>query len=315
MYKYVIKRILLIIPILLGLSFIIFGIVRLSPGTPAGAILPSEASQEEIAALNKELGYDLPFLQQYFLYMKKLILTMDMGRSWYTNVPVGQEIITRLPVTIQLAFFGILGAAIIGIPIGVLSAVKQYKFVDVVSVFISMFLASVPVFWLGMIIMLILSLRLGLLPSSGIGSWEYLVMPILSLALPYAAQEMRYTRSSMLESIRQDFVRTARAKGAPEKVVIWKHALGNALLPVITITGINFGSLIGGAVVIEALFNIPGLGLYLVKGVTLKDIPVVMGTTLTLSTIYCLTMLVIDLLYAFADPRIKAQYIRGSNRG
>jgi len=315
MYKYVIKRILMIFPILLALSFIIFGIVRLSPGTPAAAILPSEASQEEIAALNAQLGYDLPFLQQYWFYMKKLIINMDMGRSWYTNVPVGQEIITRLPITIKLAFFGILGAAILGIPIGVLSAVKQYKFVDVVSVFISMFLASVPVFWLGMIIMLILSLRLGLLPSSGIGSWKYLVMPILSLALPYAAQEMRYTRSSMLESIRQDFVRTARAKGAPEKVVIWKHALGNALLPVITITGINFGSLIGGAVVIEALFNIPGLGLYLVKGVTLKDIPVVMGTTLTLSSIYCLTMLVIDLLYAFADPRIKAQYIRGSNRG
>ena len=314
MYKYVGKRILMIIPILFALSFIIFGIVRLSPGTPAEAILPSEASQEAIDALNKEFGYDLPFLQQYWFYIKNLILTMDMGRSWYTNVPVGQEILTRLPVTVELAFFGILGAAIIGIPIGVLSAVKQYQFVDVASVFVSMLLASVPVFWLGMILMLILSLRLGWLPSSGIGSWKYLVMPILSLALPYAAQELRYTRSSMLESIRQDFIRTARAKGAPERVVIWRHALGNALLPLITITGINFGSLIGGAVVIEALFNIPGLGLYLVKGVTLKDVPVVMGTTLTLSAIYCLTMLVIDILYAFADPRIKAQYINGSNR-
>lgn len=313
MYKYVLKRVLMIIPILLALSFIIFGIVRLSPGTPAAAILPSESSQEAIDVLNKELGYDLPYLLQYFNYMKKLVLDLDMGRSWYTDVPVGQEIITRLPVTIALAFFGILGAAILGIPIGVLSAVKQYKFVDVAFVFISMFLASAPVFWLGMIIMLILSLRLGLLPSSGFGSWKHLVMPTLSLALPYAAHELRYTRSSMLESIRQDFVRTARAKGAPEKVVIWKHALGNALLPVITITGINFGSLIGGAVVIEQLFNIPGLGLYLVKGVTLKDVPVVMGTTITLSAIYCLTMLIIDIMYAFADPRIKAQYIRGSN--
>lgn len=304
----------MIFPILLALSFIIFGIVHLSPGSPAAAMLPSEASQEAIDKLNRELGYDLPFLQQYFLYVKNLIMTMDMGRSWYTNVPVGQEIMTRLPVTVELAFFGILGAALLGVPIGVLSAVKQYQFVDVVSVFVSMLLASVPVFWLGMMIMLIFSLRLGWFPSSGFGSWKHMVMPTLSLILPYAAQELRYTRSSMLESIRQDFIRTARAKGAPEKIVIWRHALGNALLPLITITGINFGALIGGAVVIEALFNIPGLGLYLVKGVTLKDVPVVMGTTLTLSAIYCLTMLAIDLLYAFVDPRIKAQYIHGTSR-
>lgn len=311
MYRYVIKRILMIIPILLGVSLIIFSIVHLSPGDPAQNILGPEASQAQIAELNHKLGYDRPFFVQYFLYMKNLLLRFDMGRSWYTNVEVGSEIVARLPLTIEIAFYGILGAAILGIPLGVLSAVKQYSSIDFISVVISMFLAALPIFWLGMVLQLIFSLKLGLLPSSGTGAWIYLIMPTLSLALPYAAQELRYTRSSMLESIRQDFVRTARAKGAPEKIVIWKHALGNALLPVITITGINFGALIGGAVVIESLFNLPGLGMLLVKGVTLKDVPVVMGCTLTLSSIYCLVMLIIDLLYGFADPRIKALYIRG----
>ena len=312
MYRYIIKRLLLIIPILLGVSFIIFSLMQLTPGNPAMAILGNEATQNQIDELNKELGYDRPFLVQYFTYMKKLILRFDMGRSWTTRREVGKEIISRLPITVEIAFWGIFGATILGIPIGVLSAVKQYSTLDILMVFISMLFAAVPVFWLGMVLMLIFSLQMKLLPSSGYGSPIYLVLPTLSLALPYAAQELRYTRSSMLESVRQDFVRTARAKGANERIVIWRHALGNALLPVITITGINFGALIGGAVVIEKLFNLPGLGMLLVTGVTLKDIPVVMGCTMTLSAIYCLVMLFVDICYAFVDPRIKAKYSKGN---
>ena len=298
----------MLIPVILLISFIIFWITDLTPGDPARNFLPPEASQEQVDEMNHLLGYDRPFLVRYFNYMYNVIFHFDLGVSWYKKVPVASEIVEKLPITIAIAFFGILCAAIIGIPVGVLSAVKQYTTTDMVSVVVSMFFASTPVFWLGMIFMYILALKLGWLPTSGSGTWQQMVMPSLAIGIHYAAHELRHTRSSMLETIRQDYVRTARAKGASERNVVWRHALGNALLPIITITGNNFGALIGGAVVVEALFNMRGLGMMLVNGVSLKDVPVVMGCTLVLATFYCLNMLVIDLLYAFIDPRIKAQY-------
>lgn len=308
MYRYVIHRLLMLIPILLLVSFIIFTITALTPGDPARNFLPYEASQEQVDEMNRQLGFDRPFLVRYFSYMHNVVFRFDLGVSYYTKLPVASEIIARMPLTIAIAFFGILVATIIGVPIGILSAVKQYSITDTVSVITSIFFASTPVFWLGMIFMYVFALQLGILPSSGSGTWQQMVMPSFAIGIHYAAHELRHTRSSMLETIRQDYIRTARAKGASEQNVIWRHALGNALLPIITITGNNFGALIGGAVVIEALFNMRGLGMMLVNGVKLKDVPVVMGCTLVLATFYCLNMLVIDVLYAFVDPRIKAQY-------
>ena len=175
---------------------------------------------------------------------------------------------------------------------------------------LALILAAVPSFWLGMMLMLVFALYLGVLPSSGIETWRHYILPMFAIGLPYAAYELRFTRSTMLEAIRQDYIRTCRAKGGEERVVIWKHALKNALLPVITVTGNNFGGLLGGAMITETVFSIPGLGTQLVNAIKVKDIPIVMGTTLFLAAFFCLIMVVVDILYALVDPRIKAKYTK-----
>ena len=308
MHKYVWKRILLLIPIVLGVSFIIFSILYVIPGDPGSIILGPGALQKDIDKLNTELGYNLPFFQRYFKYIFSAFFKFDLGISYSSRLPVFYEVFDRLPVSLFIAFNGIFVVIFLGVPIGVLSAVKQYTLLDKIPTAISLFLASLPAFLIGMVLMLIFSLRLGWLPSNGVGTWKHFVMPMVSLGLPYAAQQLRFTRSSMLETIRQDYVRTARAKGASERTVIWKHAMRNALLPVITVAGNNFGILIGGAVVTETLFGIPGLGTLIVNGVKQKDIPVVMGGIITLAVVFSIVMLLVDLAYAFVDPRIKARY-------
>lgn len=310
MQRYIIKRLLLIIPILLGVSFIVYGIISMTPGDPASSILGSSATQEQIDQLNHELGYDQPFLMRYLNYMKDLIFHFDLGNSYRSKTPVMAEIAKRAPISIRLALYGIICATILGIPVGILSAVKQYSLMDFGSTTIAMILAAVPSFWLGMMLMLIFALKLGILPASGIETWKHYILPMLAIGLPYAAHELRFTRSTMLESIRQDYVRTCRAKGGEERVVIWKHALKNALLPVITVTGNNFGGLLGGAMITETVYSIPGLGTMLVNSIKTKDIPMVMGTTLFLAAFFCLLMVVVDILYALVDPRIKAKYTR-----
>ena len=308
MRKYIIKRLLMIIPILIGVSFIVYGIISMTPGDPASSILGSSATQEQIDQLNHELGYDQPFFIRYINYMKDLIFHFDMGESYRSGTSVISEIAKRAPVSIRIALNGIILATLLGIPLGILSAVKQYSLLDFSATTIAMILASVPSFWLGMMLMLIFSLKLGWLPSNGIDTWRHYILPMLAIGLPYAAYELRFTRSTMLESIRQDYVRTCRAKGGEERIVIWKHALKNALLPVITVTGNNFGGLLGGAMITETVYSIPGLGTQLVNAIKTKDIPIVMGTTLFLAAFFCLIMVIVDILYALVDPRIKAKY-------
>lgn len=308
MRKYVVKRLLLIIPILIGVSFIVYGIISMTPGDPASSILGTSATQEQIDELNHKLGYDKPFLIRYFNYMKDLILHFDMGASYRSGTSVWSEIAKRAPISIRIALNGMICATILGIPLGILSAVKQYSAMDFTATTVAMVLAAVPSFWLGMMLMLVFALYLNLLPSSGIDSWQNYILPMLAIGLPYAAYELRFTRSTMLDAIRQDYIRTCRAKGGEERVVIWKHALKNALLPVITVTGNNFGGLLGGAMITETVYSIPGLGTQLVTAIRMKDIPVVMGTTLFLAAFFCLIMVAVDLLYAFVDPRIKAKY-------
>ena len=296
------------IPIVLGVSLVIFSIMALTPGDPATSILGADATKEAIDQLNHELGYDQPFFTRYINYMWDAI-HLDFGKSYTTMLPVGDELISKLPISFAVAMNAIICAALIGIPIGIISAVKQYSLWDTLPTFIAMFLASAPAFWLGMMLMLFFSLKLKWLPTGGISSWKCYILPMLSLGLPYAAQQLRFTRSTMLETIRQDYVRTARAKGANERTVIWKHALKNALLPVITVMGVNFGALLGGAIVTETLFSIPGIGTFIVNGIYAKDVPVVMGGTICLAVMFSFIMLAVDLLYAFVDPRIKAKYI------
>ncbi len=308
MYRYLFKRLLMIIPILLGVALVIFFILQLTPGDPGTMILGAGGDQAAIDQLNEELGYNRPVLERFFTYLYNVVFKLDFGASYRTRLPVIDNIKGRIPVSITLAFSTIVFASVIGIPIGVLSAVKQYSLLDTVPTVISLFMAALPGFWLGMMMMYFFSLKLGWLPSNGVGSWQHFILPVVSLGLPYAAQELRFTRSSMLETIRQDYVRTARAKGANERLVIWKHALKNALLPVITVTGGNFGVLLGGAVVTESLFNIPGLGSLIITSIKIKDVPTVMGATLILAFVFSLILLGVDLLYAAVDPRIKAKY-------
>ena len=281
-----------------------------TPGDPARALLGVSAPQADVDALNHELGYDLPFLQKYFNYIKKMIVDRDFGTSYFTKQSVFNEIWPRYKVTIKLALMGIIISTAIGVPLGILAAVKQYSLMDTIPSILAFFIAAIPSFVLGMLLLFIFALKLNLLPSYGINSFAHYIMPALAISIPPAAQQLRFTKSSMLETIRQDYVRTARAKGAPENIVIWKHALKNALLPVITNIGMSFGVLIAGAVVAEKLFSIPGIGSLIVDRITYKDEPVIIAGTILIAVVFTVVMLIVDLIYAYIDPRIRAKYAR-----
>jgi len=307
MYKYVIKRILFSIPVLLGAVFLVFTIMYFSPGDPGSLILGITAKQSAIDSLNHKLGVDQPFFVQFFNYIKN-ILHGDFGISYRTQRPVFSEIIHRFPNTFWLAFWSMILSSIIGIIFGIISAVKQYSVLDTSLTTIAMFLSAIPGFWLGLMLMLVFALKLGLVPSSGIDTWQGYILPVLTLTLGGSAPTMRLTRATVLETIRADYIRTARSKGAPEKLVVWKHALKNAMLPIVTSLGMNFGASLGGAVIIETVFGMPGLGRLTVTAIRQKDTPTVMAATLFLAALFLVVMLIVDILYAYIDPRIKAKY-------
>lgn len=310
MYRYILKRLLFLIPTILGVVFIIFLVMNITPGDPARALLGVSAPQADVDALNHELGYDLPFFQKYVNYIKNMVVNRDFGISYFTKQSVFDEIWPRYLVTIRLAFMGVMLSAIIGIPMGIYAAVKQYSLWDTIPSILAFLIAAIPSFVLGMLLLFIFSLKLNWLPSYGIDSYKHYIMPALAISIPPAAMNLRFTKSSMLESVRQDYVRTARAKGAPEKVVIWKHALKNALLPVITNIGLSLGTLIAGAVVAEKLFSIPGIGSLIVDRITYKDEPVIIAGTILIAVCFTIVMLIVDLIYAYIDPRIRAKYAR-----
>lgn len=309
MWRYILKRVLLVIPVLIGVSFLIFAIMNFTPGDPVVNILGPEAPEEAKEALRKELHLDDPFLVRYVRYMGDAIQG-DFGHSYRTNLPVFDEILQRFPTTFKLAVLSITLATLIGLPLGIMSALKQYSLTDNVFSILAMLFASVPTFWLGLMLVLVFSLQLDWFPSYGVESAAAFVLPTVALACPTAAQILRLTRSSLLEVIRQDYIRTARAKGLAENKTVMRHAIKNALLPVITVIGMHFGTLMGGTVVTETIFGIPGLGALVVTEVKNKNIPQVMAVILFISTLFCLIMLIVDLVYAFIDPRIKAKYIR-----
>lgn len=308
MYKYVLKRVAFLIPTILGVTFIIFAVMNITPGNPGLAILGPTVPQEDIDAYNHALGYDLPLLQKYVNYVRDMVVDQDFGISYFTKQPVFDEIWPRFQLTIKLSLLGVLLAALIGVPLGILAAVKQYSLLDTIPSILSFFIAAIPGFVLGTLMLYVFSLKLGWLPSYGTGSFSHYIMPVLAIAIPPAAQNMRFTKSSMLEAIRQDYVRTARAKGAPERTVIWKHALRNALLPVVTQVGMSLGLLICGSVVVEKLFSLPGIGSLIIDRINFKDEPVIIAGTILISICFTIVMLLVDIIYAFIDPRIRAKY-------
>ncbi len=310
MIRYVVKRFLMLIPLVLCITFVVYGLMSLAPGDPASIMLPSNAPQEQKDALNHKLGYDRPFLVKYADFVYNLVFKGDFGISYRTQQPIINEFKTRLPISVTLAFTSLTLAACIGIPLGVLSAVKQYSLLDTIPSVMALTLSAVPSFWFGMMLIYFLAYKLGLFPSYGMGGIEHWVLPTLTIAVVYAAEILRYTRSSMLETIRADYVRTARAKGVAERTVIWKHAMKNGLLPVVTLLGSSFGAQIGGAIVTENLYNLPGLGTLTLLSINMRDTPTVVATSVIFATLYNIILILVDLMYAFIDPRIKAKYSR-----
>ena len=311
MTKYIVKRLLLMVLVVFSVILIVFTILSLSPGDPGRIILGAMAKQEAVDQLNHELGFDQPFFVRLWEYLKNIVLHFDFGTSYTSRKPVFNEVWVRFPVTLKLALFSALFSSIIGVGLGVLSAVKQYSVLDNTCSVSAMFFASAPDFWVGLMLLSVFAVKLKWLPSFGIKSELGYVLPVITLTLFCSAGILRMTRSSMLDVVYQDYVRTARAKGASKRTTIWKHELKNALLPVLTSIGMNFGALFGGAVTTEMVFSLPGVGSLVVTAVKNKDIPQAMAGTIFLATVFSFIMLVVDIIQAFIDPRVKARYVGG----
>lgn len=314
MYRYILKRIGMLIPVLLGVSFVIFTLMHYAPGDPVRMILGNSATSEQVEAMRETMGLNDPLLLQYLNYMKNLLLHGDLGTSYVHNSPVLDMIVQRLPVTITLAILGIAFAVLLGVPAGVISAVKQYSVVDNIVMVIALLGISMPNFWLGIIMILFFSRTLNWFPVSGWNGPIYWVLPTISVGASSAASIARMTRSSMLEVIQQDYISTARAKGQKESVVILRHGLKNSLIPIITSAGLLFGMLLGGAVVAETVFAIPGIGKLMVDAISQRDYPIVTGTAIIIAAMLGLVNLMVDISYAFVDPRIKSQYRTGKKK-
>ena len=304
MLGYTIKRILQVIPVLLIISFICFMMIRLVPGDPVANMLGVNASKEAIAAQRAELGLDKPLLTQYGDFLVKA-LQGDLGKSITTRRPVIDEIAQRYPATLKLALGATVFAAVVGITFGVLSAVKQNKLTDNVIMVFSLLSVSTPSFFLALVMMPLFSIHLGWLPSMGLRTPLHYVLPIITLGMQSVGLIARTTRSSMLEVLRQDYIRTSRSRGISQAVIVMRHAFKNALIPVVTVVGLRFGGLLAGSMLVEAVFSVPGIGRFMVDGVLKRDYPVVQGTVLVLATTFVLVNLAVDLIYALIDPRIK----------
>jgi len=310
MIRYVAKRLLLLIPVLLGVAFIIFTIMELTPGDPAVRILGVEAPPEALDQLRTDLGLNKPFPERFVTYIYNIVTKLDFGISWRTRNTVFSDIAPRIPVSLKTAFFGMIFATFFGIPLGVLSAVKQNTTSDNILRVVSTVLVAVPTFWLAMLLVLCFALYLAWLPSGGAASWESYILPVITCGGPFGCQILRMTRSTMLEEIRQDYVRTAKAKGVSDKIVTYKHALRNAMLPVITTIGQCFGAILGGSVIAETVFSLPGLGSLVVLSIKSKDTPTVVACVILIAFFFAIIMLMVDMVYAFIDPRIKAKYAK-----
>lgn len=304
MLKYIVKRLGYLILVLIGVSFIVFSLLYITPGDPASMMLGEAASPEAKEQLREQLGLNDPFLVRYFNYMKDIIIHQDMGSSYVGKEPVIDEILRVFPNTLKLSLSAMIFASATGLVLGIISAVKQYSIIDNLVMVLALIGNSVPMFWIGLLMILFFSVKLGWFPSSGYDTPLHMVMPAIVLGMQSTSVIARMTRSSMLEVIRQDFVKTAQAKGQVEIVVIIRHIFGNALIPIITIIGLQFGSLLGGAILTETIFSIQGIGRLMVESIRTREYLVVQGSVLFIAACFSLVNLAVDILYVFVDPKI-----------
>ncbi len=316
MWSYIVKRVLQAIPTLLVISFLVFSLLYLTPGDPIQLIMGTEDQNippEQKVLIEQEWGLDKPFFVRYVDFVLKA-LQGNLGTSYATGKPVFESVMARMPATFTLAFYSILFSIIISVPLGILAALKHNSIWDSMATALATVGVSLPRFWFGLVLIIFFSLKLGWLPSTGsatIGEdglvefLKFIILPVASLSLGMAATQTRMVRSSMLDVLSQDYVRYARSKGLKEKVVIWGHALKNAMIPVITVIGSEIGALLGGAVVTESIFSWPGVGRLAVNSIAKRDYPMIQGITLMLCTSYLLINLLVDIVYAGIDPRIR----------
>ncbi|HKW79128.1 MAG TPA: ABC transporter permease [Candidatus Limnocylindria bacterium] len=305
MWRYVLRRLVLAIPVLFGVSLGVFLMADLVPGDPATVLAGDTASPDTIARLRDELGLDQPAPVRYWKFLERLVIHGSLGLSTRTHREVLVEVWDRLPYTLELALGAVVLSTVVGVAFGVLAAMRRGHRTDYAITGVAAFALSIPSFLIALLMVMLFSLTLHWLPVAGADSWRHLVLPTIALALHSAAVKARITRSSMLEVLNQDYLRTARAKGLRERVVVWRHALKNALIPITTIIGLQFGSLLGGAYIIENIFGWPGIGRLATQAVFNRDFPIVQGTVLLGALVYFAANLIVDLLYAWLDPRIR----------
>jgi ABC-type dipeptide/oligopeptide/nickel transport system permease component len=304
MFRYILKRLAMLIPVLFGVTIVSFSLLQIVPGDPAVLLAGEDANPDFIEAVRKEYGFDQPLYVQYFRFISHAVQG-DFGISIRNREPVINLLKQRFAFTVQLSFLSILIAAFIGLIAGVISATRQYSIFDNLSMVGALFGISMPIFWLGLLLMLVFSVYLGWFPAGGSGGLKHLILPAIALGAASAAVIARMTRASMLEVVRQDYIRTARANGLREWVVIYKHALKNAMIPVITVFGLEFGYMLGGAVLTETVFSLPGVGRLMVEGIFQRDYAVVQGSMLLVAATFVLVNLLTDIAYAFFDPKIR----------
>lgn len=309
MLLYIIKRILWIIPVLIGVTVVVFTILYFAPGDPALLALGDGATPQALQAYRQQLGIDGSYPERLGRYLTG-ILKGDLGLSFRSRTPVAAELAKRFYITFQMSMWSIVLGIVLGVFFGIISAVRQYSVWDLLSTGAALFGVSMPMFWQGLMLILIFSVWLGWLPASGFGSWKQMIMPVLALGVNSSATIMRTTRSSMLDVLRQDYIRTARAKGQRHRVVVMKHALRNALIPIITVIGLQLSTLLAGSMICEVIFSIAGIGKYIVDSINARDYAAVQGTVLLIAFISAILNLVVDLIYTFVDPRMKTLYAK-----
>lgn len=314
MTKYVIKRLLMVLLVVFGVAVIIFTIMYFTPGDPVQIVLGGTYTPEQYAETKAKLGLDQPYIVQLLQFLKQTFLELDLGTSYLDGTSVMHELLIRFPPTLIIATVCCILQVAIAVPLGITAATHQGKFMDRLCMIVALISISLPGFWFAMIMMLIFSLKLDLLPSFGVDHWYSYILPCAANCLTGLGGMARQTRSQMLEVIRSDYVTTARAKGVSERAILYSHALPNALIPIITSAGTHFGAALGGTVIIETVFSIPGIGYYMKTAIGNRDYPIVRGGVTLLAFLFCLVMLLVDLAYAFVDPRIKAQYENSSKK-
>ena len=308
MVKYIAKRVLMMIPVLLGVILLVFFIMNLASGNAVLLILGENATEEAVAVKTRELGLDRPILVRYAAYVADLVRG-DMGTSYFSSRSVAEEVLSRFPATLKLAVVSAIISTLLAIPLGIFAAVRQNTLFDNFSMILSLVGYSMPAFWLALMLMMLFAEKLGWLPAQGMNNgWRSYVLPAVSIGFINMAAIARTTRSTMLETVRQDYIRTARAKGVDEEAVVMDHAFPNALIPTITVIGVQFGNLLGGAILVETVFAWPGLGRLMVQSVNNRDVPLVLGCIVILSISYSVVNLLVDLVYAVMDPRVRTMY-------